>query len=225
MFSGRLESLRRNIGVRLGLWYALIFMLSTAALFALAYYLLAAAIGAKDQEVLESQLKEAASVYGEGGINGLRSWVSDLPAQVQNTLLVRLVNGFTGVSVVLHAPPDWITYRDVPGFEGYLKVRFVRFPLNAEKDLIRAQAQFADASILQIGRITNSREAVLNPIRRSFFISGSTTLLFSFIAGAFFAHRAMQPVRQIVSTARSIIRTGVLDARVPVRESHDELDE
>jgi signal transduction histidine kinase len=35
----------------------------------------------------------------------------------------------------------------------------------------------------------------------------------------------MQPIRQIVSTARSIIRTGQLDARVPVRESDDELDE
>jgi signal transduction histidine kinase len=35
----------------------------------------------------------------------------------------------------------------------------------------------------------------------------------------------MQPVRQIVSTARSIIRTGQFDARVPARESDDELDE
>lgn len=225
MFSGPLDLLRRNIGVRLGVWYAVIFMLSTAALFALAYYLLAAAIGAKDQEVLEAQLKEAAAVYENGGVGALRSWVHNLPTQVQNTMLVRLVNGFTHVALVVNAPPDWVAYRDVPGWEGYLKVRFIRLPLNAEKDFIRAQAEFGDGSILQIGRATNSREAVLNPIRRSFFISGSATLLFSFVAGAFFAHRAMQPVRHIVSTARSIIRTGSLDARVPVRESHDELDE
>ena len=32
-----LDRARRNIGVRLGLWYAFIFTLSTVALFALAY--------------------------------------------------------------------------------------------------------------------------------------------------------------------------------------------
>jgi signal transduction histidine kinase len=47
----------------------------------------------------------------------------------------------------------------------------------------------------------------------------------SFLAGAFFAHRAMQPVRQIVDTTRAIIRTGNLEARVPVRQSDDELDQ
>ena len=225
MSSNPLDSLRRNIGVRLGLWYAVIFMLSTAALLALAYYLLVAAVGAKDQEVLEAQLKEAASVYENGGVSALRSWVRDLPVQVQNSMLVRLVNGFTHVPLVVNAPPDWVAYRDLPGWEGFIKLRFIRVPLNAEKDFIRAQAEFTDGSILQIGRTTNSREAVLNPIRRSFFISGSATLLFSFIAGAFFAHRAMQPVRHIVSTAREIIRTGSLEARVPMRKSDDELDE
>ena len=79
--------------------------------------------------------------------------------------------------------------------------------------------------MLQIGRTTNRREAILIPIRRNFLFVGSMTVLLGFVAGAFFAHRVMQPVRQIVSTARSIIRTGQLDARVPVRQSDDELDE
>ena len=35
----------------------------------------------------------------------------------------------------------------------------------------------------------------------------------------------MNPVRQVVATARSIIRTGRFDARVPTRDSNDELDD
>ena len=223
--AGKLGALGRSIAVRLSLWYALIFTLSNAALFMLAYYLLAAAIGSKDQEVLLAQLKEAMAAYQTGGIPDLRRWVSDQPEPVQNTLLVRLVNAYTHLSVLIHVPPDWVTLRDVPGWPGFIKEQFIRVPLSAERDLIRAQADFPNGSILQIGRVTNSREAILNPIRRAFLVSGSVTVALSFLAGAFFAHRATQPVRQIVATARSIIRTGQLDARVPVRKSGDEFDE
>src|ERR1039457_447179 len=79
MSSGLLDPLRRNIGLRLSLFYALIFTVSSVALLALAYSLLAAAIGSKDREVLEARLKEAAVVYETGGAIGLRSWVHSQP--------------------------------------------------------------------------------------------------------------------------------------------------
>jgi signal transduction histidine kinase len=43
--------------------------------------------------------------------------------------------------------------------------------------------------------------------------------------GALLAYRTMLPVRQIVATARSIILTGKLDARVPAPSSEDDLAE
>src|SRR6267142_1608887 len=92
MFSGLLDPFRRNIGVRLGLWYALIFAFSSIALFTLAYYLLAAAVGSKDREVIEARLKEAAAVYNGGGVGGLQRWVKSQPQPVQQTLFVRLLN-------------------------------------------------------------------------------------------------------------------------------------
>src|SRR5437899_10709581 len=94
MSFGLLDRLRRNIGVRLSLWYALIFTLSNVALFTLAYYLLAAAISSKDREVLEARLKEIAAVYEAGGVTTLGYWVRSQPAQVKQSMLMRLVNPF-----------------------------------------------------------------------------------------------------------------------------------
>jgi signal transduction histidine kinase len=226
MSSGLLEPLQRNIGVRLSLWYALIFTFSSLALFTLTYYLVAAAIGSKDREVLEARMKEVARAYNVRGLRGLQAWLDSQTPEVRQTLFVRVVNVFDNVSVI-SAPPEWVTFRDVPGGSPNYRQRqgIVRVPHDAERDFILVSTALADSSLLQVGRITNSREAILDPIRRAFLLVGSATVVLGFLAGAFFAHRAMQPVRQIVATARSIIRTGQLDARVAVRPSHDELDE
>src|SRR5512137_3227023 len=121
MSSGLLETVRRNIGLRLSLLYALIFTASSVLLLALAYYLLAAAVGSKDREVLEARLKDAGVVYETAGVIGLRSWVANQPADVQNTTFVRLVNTRNNTELIISAPEAWVALRDVPGWEGLLK--------------------------------------------------------------------------------------------------------
>ena len=225
MFLGPVEKIRRNIGVRLGLWFTFIFTLSCVVLFALAYYVLAAAVGNKDREVLQARLREFAAVYDNGGVPDLRRVVQQ-EQDDQKTYFVRLVSAWNDVAFV-SVPDDWITFHDIPtGLAGYRRqIGVIRIPKNAEKDFVIASALLPDNSLLQVGRSSNSREAVLQPVRRSFIIVGGATILLGFAAGVFFAHRTMRPVRQIVATAQDILRTGKLDARVPTRQSRDELDE
>jgi len=220
-----LETARRNIGVRLGVWYAFVFAVNSVALLMVAYYLLAADVGRKDREVLEAKLQEYAAVYGNGGVPALRDAMQQ-EAGAPKAFFIRLVNPWNETSI-LNVPADWVAFQDIPsGMAGYRqRVGFIRIPKNAEKDFLIASMVLPDNSLLQVGRSTDSRAALLEPLRRDFIFFGSATILLGFLAGAFLAHRAMRPIRQVVATARSIIQTGRLDARVPVRKSDDELDE
>ncbi len=226
MSFGPFEDLRRSIGVRMSAWYVLIFTVSSGALLLLAYSLLAAAVGSKDREVLDARLKEAAVVYEAGRVPALRDWVRAQPQSIQNSTFVRLVNVFNNV-VFVSAPEDWVTFREVPsGFEGYRRqVGSIRIPQNAERDFILTSAVLGDGSLLQVGRTTDSRAALLHPVRRAFLLAGGVMVGLGFMAGVFFAQRALKPIRQVVTTSQSIIRTGQLDKRVPTRQTQDELDE
>jgi len=222
----RLEGWRRNVSLQLNLWYAAVFTASGLLLFALVYYLLSAAIGRKEQEVLRARLKEYAAIYQTGGVAALQRWLRDEASIEQKSFFIRLVTPFDAVTL-LSVPEEWLTFRDAGlDWNGYRRqVGVLRIPKDAEKDFALTSTVLADGTLLQVGRSANSRQTLLYPLRRTFLLALTSLLLIGFTAGALFAHRAMLPVRQIVHTARAIIQTGKLDARVPARDSADELAE
>src|SRR5262245_19656338 len=101
---------RRNVGVRLGLWYAFIFACSSIALLGLAYFLLVQTIGAKDREVLQARLRQYATIYQAGGLRALQNAVRD----EDQTLYVRLANTWNDVSFA-NVPKEWVDFKDQPG--------------------------------------------------------------------------------------------------------------
>ena len=222
-----LERLRRKVGFQLSLWYVLLFTLSNVALFVLTYYLLAAAIQDRERVLLGAWLKETALLYEKGGVGAVREWMQNQPPKLQKSLFVRLVSGTNSVTI-LNVPEDWLTFKDAPSdWNNYRHEEdvVIRMPQDEERDLVLDSTDLPDGTMLQIGRSTSNRETLLHLLRQSFFLVGGATVILGFLVGNFFAHRAMRPVRQIVNTARAIIRTGNLGARVPGRASNDEFDE
>jgi signal transduction histidine kinase len=127
---------------------------------------------------------------------------------------------------VLTVPQDWVAVKlqeVAPGLR--LATPYVRMPSTADRDFTLGQRFLRDRSTLLVGRTANSREHILEPIRRVFLIVLAPIVIMGFLGGAAFTQRAMRPIRGIISTVGSIVRTGDLSERVPQQHTGDELQE
>jgi signal transduction histidine kinase len=230
MFSKPLDRLSRSLSIQLSLWHTAVFIISACLLYAALYLLLSLVVEQKDREAIQSQLKEYALAYEQGGPRALQAFIQvNEASKKQEPSFVYILHPQMDRPEFYSVPKEWVDYQTNVLQVGNLNIRttqqFIRTPKNAEKDYARDGIALTDGSQLWVGRITNNRETYLQPFRHVFLMVVTPIVLLGFIGGAIFSYRATRPVRQIVATARSIIDTGKLDARVPVRRTDDELDE
>ncbi len=225
---GRLQG---TLAVRLSLWFGLVFVVSTTLLFGALYWLLAQTMEDRERRLLEARLEQYAAVYETRGAAALENAVGrDSAGPEQISLFVRLVTRGNDVTFA-RVPPDWREFRqvEVPLFGGRITGRvnqeIVRIPRDAQRDFAIVSRSLADGSLLQVGRSTDNRQVLFEPLRRAFLVLASAVVGIGFAGGAVFAYRATRPIRQVVATARDILATGRLDARVPALPSDDELAE
>lgn len=217
----------RSTGFRLNLWYVSLFTISSLVLFALLYALLSGVVTRKDREAVEAQWDEYAGVYREAGPLGLRRWIYQQQEARQLTSFFVSVTTPAQRQVLLLASKEWIEF-DVVRLGPFLLESGeanLRIPEDEQRDMIFVGKPLPDRNMLVVGRRSDSRETFLKPVRKIFALAIGPIIVLGFLLGALFAHRTMSPIRQIVKTVRSIIDTRGLDARVPTRDSHDELDD
>jgi signal transduction histidine kinase len=231
-FTGTLDQLRRSVAVRLSLWFTVLFAIGFTAIFALLYVLLGRQLEARESEALQLRLRQYAGIYEASGVQGLGERIDEDSATPHvRSLFVRLISQ-SGNVVWARVPPDWIDQDvkrvAVPDGWGGWSVRqtySVRVPHDEQQDLAVVSSLVSDGLLLQIGRSTDNRATLLEPLRRTFFWVGSAAILVGFAVAVVAARRATRPLHHVVETARRIINTGALDARVPMPTRDDDIAE
>lgn len=227
-----LDWLRRSIAVRLSVWFAALFAVGFFAIFSLLYVLLGRQLESRDFEALRLRIGQYADIYEARGLPGLRERITeDSEAPHVRSLFVRLV-GPGGNLVWGKVPPDWLEKDPrqlaVPdGWGGWTvrRVYNVRVPADLQRDIAVVSTVLPDGLLLQVGRSTDSRSALLEPLRHLFLWIGGAVVVVGFGVGFIAARRATRPLQNVVETARRIIRTGAMDARVPLPKRQDEIAE
>ncbi|MCE0522409.1 MAG: HAMP domain-containing histidine kinase [Methylacidiphilales bacterium] len=227
MFSTRLKEFSQTLSLWLSLGYAAIFTGSALLLFVLIYYLLGAAIDQKDEDLVESRLREYQAVYESGGVGALKDWIDRVgEAQRQQTFFVRLVKPDQSVLFMI-LPADWVR-ADLQRIESGGQVQTVgwlRIQRDQNVDLTVASAHLPDGAFLQVGRSSDSRSELLGKFRTVFALVVGPVIVLGFLSGVWMTRRTMRPLRQIMRAVRSIIRTGRLDVRVPASKTRGELEQ
>ncbi len=222
-----LKRLWSSFALRLSLWYAGVFTLSAAVLFALLYLLVVSFFERSERAVIDARLQECAALYERGGLPALNDLVQRDQAAGGGGFFILVTRGSGGV-VLSSSPFDLARLADRAATAG-LRVpapgELLRIPLDTTSDLVLVSTNLRGGVILRVGRITNRGAALLRPFAIAFAVAIVPTLLLGLGVGAVFAHRSMNPVRGMLRTARAIIATGSLAERVPETQAASELGE
>jgi signal transduction histidine kinase len=227
MFSGALDPLRKAISFRLALWYSAFFILSTVALFALAYLLLGSTLRQHDRDDIEQRLHQLAAQYQATDLAGLKKELAlETRLRKSKPFFVRIA-GPRNTTVFLQIPDQWAAF-DVGALERARVVDFgtlIRVPAKDDEAVLEiAGTRLPDGAILQIGKSTEQRASVLESF--GWIVAGVIVpiLLVGILGGVFLARRSLQPIRQLIGAVHAI-EGGSMEARVPIRGTGDELDE
>ena len=116
-------------------------------------------------------------------------------------LVVRLT-GTSGQAVFASVPGSW----EATGFE----VASVRLP---------------DGTVFEVGKSSEARADILARFRARAALAFLAVVLLGGAGGALLTRKALAPLRRLRAVLGSIVRTGQVSARVPVRADGDPLDD
>ena len=224
MSSARLTRILRSASFRLPLLYAVLFILSAAVLFVSVYWTATAAMQNDMASVLRSEAYQLAEVHRRSGLVGLAEQIT------------RRINFRTKgpIFYLLQAPSRRVVVGNLPGmppvngavdFEPQADQPEIETDRSGERaKLTGFGLTLPDGSFLLVAQDANRLSDMQRAIIRAFVWSGGLTLLLAIAGGALLGANFLRRIDTITRTSRAIME-GDLSARIPVRGTHDEIDQ
>ena len=217
----------KTLGFRLTLWYVVIFILSSALLFNLAYFLFYSALRKRDREIIQAKAREYVTDEKAGGFEALAREFRLQEASGQlDGFFVRVAD--SGNQPLLFAVPHG--WRKTPPEEfatnapSYGEYTWTSVRRKGDIVLDIATYRLSGGQLLQVGRDSHERKQLLYHFWTIFARIGVPLLLLGFLGGYLVTSRALRPIRGLIQTVRNVER-GEMGARVPSPQTGDELDE
>jgi signal transduction histidine kinase len=186
-------------GLRLALWYAVLFVAGAVAIMWLTYTLTKSSLERRDQQIIQAKLAEYATIYQRDGLDSLVSTVRTEQLTAPERLFVRVVTRNSEAIIA--------TQVDEPDT---LELASLRLP---------------DGGVIQIGKSTAARRDLLARFRSVLGIAIVSIVIIALTGGVLVTQTAVAPIRALIDAVVRIIQTGRTDARVPVGGTGDAIDE
>jgi len=217
----------KTLGFRLTLWYLAIFILSSALLFNLAYFLFYSTLRERDREIIREKAREYVTAEKTGGSEALtREFRLEEASGQLAGFFVRVADSKnqTVLLAIPHGwkkalPNEWPTSAPSYGEHTWTS-------LQRKEDIILdiVTYRLSGGQLLQVGKDSHERKVLLYRFLTIFARIGVPLLVLGFFGGYLLASRALRPVRDLIQTVHSV-QSGQIQARVPLPQSGDELDE
>ena len=230
MFLEKIPRLTSTLALRLTLWYAAIFAVSSVVVFAFVYVLVVGFIAERTDEELRQDIDDYAALYAQEGLARVtREIVLDTQGAEAEKVFSRLwgedrrqlaatsLSAWPGLGRV----PDK-ALRDI-ATGGVPVMETLRLP-SREHRVRWIIGSIGPGVALEIGQSLEEDEAFVTEMLRGFVLALAVVLLFGGPIGWFMARRALHGVKEVTHAAKEIA-DGALDRRVPVGSQGDELDD
>lgn len=229
MFLRKPSRFRASLSLRLTLWYAGIFAVSSFVAFLLFYTLITSVIRERTDQELISQAVQFSALLRDRGIGAVETLaLREAQAAGEKKVFIRLLYP-TGEAVSSSNMAYW---KDIPVRKAAIAQLLgggsrvlETVSLDARGDQVRIlYAMIGPGVILQVGQSMENYTRIIDAFRGIFLTTMALLIGLATGVGWFMARRAVSGVEAITRTARGI-SGGTLEKRVPVKDRGDEIDQ